>query len=149
MMVASLYNWLYTRLSLNRTRNTHRNHVMSETVAVLGASPKPERYSNKAIRMLREYGHTVLPVNPAQQEIEGIRVLPNVDALPQGQVDTVTMYLSPQHSANLLPGLLRLQPKRVIFNPGAENPALERGLEKAGITVEEACTLVLLRTGQY
>ncbi len=122
---------------------------MSETVAVLGASPKTERYSNKAIRLLREYGHTVLPVNPAQQEIEGLRVVASVDALPHGSVDTVTMYVSPQHSASLLPGLLRLKPKRVIFNPGAENPALERELEKAGITVEEACTLVMLRTNQY
>lgn len=122
---------------------------MSETVAVLGASPKTERYSNKAIRLLREYGHTVLPVNPAQQEIEGLRVAASVDALPHGSVDTVTMYVSPQHSASLLPGLLRLKPKRVIFNPGAENPALERELEKAGITVEEACTLVMLRTNQY
>lgn len=122
---------------------------MSETVAVLGASPKTERYSNKAIRMLREYGHTVLPVNPAQQEIEGLRVIASVDALPHGSVDTVTMYVSPQHSDSLLPGLLRLKPKRVIFNPGAENPALERELEKAGITVEDACTLVMLRTNQY
>lgn len=122
---------------------------MREIVAVLGASPKTERYSNKAIRMLREYGHTVLPINPAQQEIEGLRVIASVDALPHGTVDTVTMYVSPQHSTPLLPGLLRLKPKRVIFNPGAENPMLEHELEKAGIKVEEACTLVMLRTGQY
>lgn len=122
---------------------------MSETVAVLGASPKPERYSNKAIRMLREYGHAVLPVNPAQKEIEGLRVIASVEGLAEGTVDTVTMYVSPQHSDPLLPGLLRLKPKRVIFNPGAENPRLEQALEQAGIKVEEACTLVLLRTGQY
>lgn len=121
---------------------------MTETVAVLGASPKPERYSNKAIRLLREYGHTVIPVNPAQKEIEGLAVAANVDALPR-TVDTVTMYVSPAHSDPLLPGLLALKPRRVIFNPGAENPALERELEKAGIAVEEACTLVLLRTQQF
>lgn len=127
----------------------NRKPVMTETVAVLGASPKPERYSNKAIRLLRDYGHTVLPVNPAQQEIEGLRVIASVDGLTPGQVDTVTMYVSPSHSDALLPGLLRLKPKRVIFNPGAENLRLEQELEKAGIQVEEACTLVLLRTGQY
>lgn len=121
---------------------------MSETVAVLGASPKAERYSNKAIRMLQEYGHTVIPVNPAQKEIEGLSVVANVDALPRN-VDTVTMYVSPAHSDPLLPGLLALKPRRVIFNPGAENPKLERELEKAGIAVEEACTLVLLRTKQF
>jgi len=122
---------------------------MSETVAVLGASPKPQRYSNQAIHLLRSYGHTVLPVNPAHTEIEGLRVVAHVDDLPHGRVDTVTVYVSPQHSDPLLPGLLRLRPRRVIFNPGAENPVLERELEKAGIKVEEACTLVLLRTGQY
>jgi uncharacterized protein len=120
---------------------------MSEIVAVLGASPKRERYSNQAVRLLREYGHTVLPVNPAQAEIEGLPVVASLDALPD--VDTVTVYVSPAHSAALLPGLLKLAPKRVIFNPGAENPALEQALKKAGITVEEACTLVLLRTQQF
>jgi predicted CoA-binding protein len=123
--------------------------AMTETIAVLGASRKPERYSNQAIRLLRQYGHTVLPVNPAQTEIEGLRVSASVDNLTPGTVDTVTLYVSPAHSDPLLPGLLRLQPKRVIFNPGAENPRLEQALEKAGIRVEEACTLVLLRTGQY
>ncbi len=121
---------------------------MSETVAVLGASPKPERYSNKAIRLLREHGHRVLPVNPAQQEIEGLPVTARVQDLPPG-VDTVTMYVSPAHSDPLLPALLALKPRRVIFNPGAENPVLEKELQKAGIAVEEACTLVLLRTGQF
>lgn len=121
---------------------------MPEIVAVLGASPKPDRYSNKAIRLLREYGHTVIPVNPAQTHIEGLLAVATVDALP-GPVDTVTMYVSPAHSGPLLPGLLALHPRRVIFNPGSENPALENALENAGIVVEEACTLVLLRTGQF
>lgn len=121
---------------------------MSETVAVLGASAKPMRYSNKAIRMLREYGHRVIPVNPAQSEIEGLPVSRHLADI-QVPVDTVTMYVSPQHSDALLPELLALKPKRVIFNPGAENASLEAGLAAAGIAVEEACTLVLLRTQQF
>lgn len=121
---------------------------MSETVVVLGASPKPLRYSNKAIRMLRDYGHRVIPVNPAQDEIEGFPVSRHVSDIREA-VDTVTMYVSPAHSDGLLPELLALKPGRVIFNPGAENPALEAGLTAAGITVEEACTLVLLRTNQF
>lgn len=121
---------------------------MSETVAVVGASPKPERYSNRAIRLLREHGHAVLPVNPAQAEIEGLPVTRRIEALPRG-IDTVTMYVGPAHSGALLPALVALKPRRVIFNPGAENPALEDGLRAAGIDVEEACTLVLLRTGQF
>lgn len=121
---------------------------MSETVAVIGASPKPVRYSNQAVRLLRDYGHRVLPVNPAQDTIEGLPVFRNVEALPR-PVDTVTMYVSPEHSQPLLPALLALQPRRVIFNPGAENPALEDALRQAGIVIEEACTLVLLRTRQF
>lgn len=120
---------------------------MSETVAVLGASPKPERYSNKAIRLLREHGHQVIPVNPAQQEIEGLPVTANVADLKN--VDTVSMYVGPQHSDAFLPDLLALKPRRVIFNPGSENPKLEKALSDAGIEVEEACTLVLLRTNQF
>jgi predicted CoA-binding protein len=121
---------------------------MTETVAVLGASPKPERYSNRAIRMLGEYGHRVIPVNPAQATIEGLPVSAHVEDIRE-PVDTVTVYVSPAHSDPLLPGLLALKPKRVIFNPGAENPKLEQTLEQAGIEVIEACTLVMLRTRQF
>lgn len=121
---------------------------MTETVAVLGASPKPERYSNQAIRLLRQYGHAVIPVNPAQASIEGLPVAARLEAIV-APVDTVTVYVSPAHSDSLLPGLLSLKPGRVIFNPGAENPRLEQALENAGIAVIEACTLVMLRTRQF
>lgn len=121
---------------------------MSETVAVLGASPKPERYSNRAIHMLREYGHTVIPVNPIQREIAGLPVAASLQAITQA-VDTVTVYVSPAHLEPLLEGLLALKPKRVIFNPGAEHPRIAAQLENAGIATEEACTLVLLRSRQF
>lgn len=121
---------------------------MTETVAVLGASPKPERYSNQAIRLLRQYGHAVIPVNPAQREIAGLPVAPALGAIKQA-VDTVTVYVSPAHLEPLVDGLLALRPKRVIFNPGAEHPSVAARLAQAGIATEEACTLVLLRTGQF
>lgn len=120
---------------------------MSETVAVIGASTNPDRYSNQAIRLLKEKGHTVIPVHPAQEEIEGLPVIASVDALKN--IDTVTLYVGPKHSADLLPGLIALKPRRVIFNPGTESDFLEKGLSEAGIDFEEACTLVLLRTGQF
>lgn len=120
---------------------------MSETVAVVGASPNPERYSNQAIRLLHQHGHRVIPVNPAQSEIEGLKVAASLNDIEH--VDTVTMYVGPKHSGAFLPGLLALKPRRVIFNPGAENDELEQALSDAGIEVEEACTLVLLRTGQF
>jgi len=118
-------------------------------VAVLGASPNPERYSNQAVRLLAEYGHEVIPVNPAQSEIEGLAVVKSLEELDAGDIDTVTMYVGARHSDPLYDHLAALRPRRVIFNPGAENPELATALESAGIQVEEACTLVLLRTGTF
>jgi predicted CoA-binding protein len=119
-----------------------------QTVAVLGASPKPERYSNKALRLLQEHGHRVIPVHPAIEEIEGLAVVESVDQIDV-PIDTLTVYLSPAHSKPLESSILNLKPSRVIFNPGTENPELEKALEAKGIAVEEACTLVLLNTGQF
>lgn len=118
-------------------------------VAVLGASPKEDRYSNKAIRLLREHGHDVVPVHPTYETIENLAVVPDVKSLANGSVDTVTVYLSARNTEGMGPDLIRLRPRRVIFNPGAENAALAEELRRAGIGVEEACTLVLLNTGQF
>ncbi len=122
---------------------------MSEKItAVLGASIKPERYSNKALRMLREHGHTVIPIHPAHTEIEGLKGVSAVEELPHG-IDTITVYLSPETSEKMAAAIISKAPRRVIFNPGAESPLLEAALHQAGILVERACTLVLLQTGQY
>ncbi len=119
-----------------------------QTVVVLGASPKPERYSNKAVRLLLEHGHRVIPVHPAITEIEHLPVVRALEHI-EGSVDTLTVYLSPERSASLQADILNLKPERVIFNPGTENPELKQALERDGIAVEEACTLVLLNTGQF
>ena len=119
-----------------------------QTVVVLGASPKPERYSNKAVRLLKEHGHRVIPVHPAITEIEQLPVIPALEHI-DGPIDTLTVYLSPALSTPLEADLLKLKPERVIFNPGTENPGLKQALEREGIAVEEACTLVLLNTGQF
>ncbi len=119
-----------------------------ERVMVIGASDNPERYSHKALLMLREQGHEVAPVHPKLASIEGIPVLPDISAA-EGRIDTVTMYVGPQISSGLADKLAALKPGRVIFNPGAENPGLADRLRAAGIACEEACTLVLLRTGQF
>ena len=119
-----------------------------ETVVVLGASPKPERYSNKAVRLLLEHGHRVVPVHPTIAEIEGLEVKKSLDDI-EDQIDTITVYLSPAISTPLASQMLTLNPKRVIFNPGTENPELRERLTEHGIEVEEACTLVLLNTGQF
>jgi len=118
-------------------------------VAVLGASRKPERYANMAIRLLMEHGHEVLPVTPAHRRVEGLPAHATLADLEPGSVDTVTVYMNPERSTLQKEVLLALHPRRVIFNPGAENKPLQRSLNEAGIDVEEACTLVLLRTGAF
>ena len=121
---------------------------MAERVAVLGASHKPERYSNQAVRMLKEYGHEVVPVTPGRAVIEDLHVVPDLGGI-EGAIDTLTLYVGPERSAQLQDSILALRPGRVILNPGTESPALEQALTEAGIPWQHACTLVLLRTGQF
>jgi predicted CoA-binding protein len=117
-------------------------------VAVLGASPNPDRYSNKAVRQLLSHGHEVVPVNPGHKTVEGLPAVPTLAAVT-GAVDTVTVYVSPSHLTPLIPALVALKPRRVIANPGAESAELEMALERSGIAYIEACTLVMLATGQF
>lgn len=126
---------------------TGRN-MNKQRVVVLGASHKPERYSNQAIRLLREHGHEIIPVHPKLQEAEGILVVNSLDVI-DGGVDTLAMYIGAERSSQIADAILKLNPGRVIFNPGSENPELETRLNEAGIPFELACTLVLLRTGQF
>ena len=122
--------------------------MKSETVAILGASPKPERYAYKAFEMLREYGHRPLPINPAFEEILGEKCYPRISDAP-GPIDTVTMYLGEARSNPLIDDIIAAKPRRIIMNPGAENSALAQQAEDAGIEVVEGCTLVMLQTGQF
>ncbi|WP_395743733.1 CoA-binding protein [Prosthecobacter sp.] len=122
--------------------------MKQERVVIVGASDKPERYSHRALLLLRKHGHEVVPVHPRLAEIEGIPVVSDLSAI-SGAVDTVTMYVGAAISDGLRDKLLGLKPRRVIFNPGAENALLAVDLEKAGIACADACTLVLLNTGQF
>ena len=119
-----------------------------QTVAVLGASANPDRYSNMAVRRLRESGHRVIPVNPALEQIEGLPVAKSLSGIAE-LVDTLTLYVGPQRLAPLTDEILSLAPKRVIFNPGTESADLAATLDRAGIPHLAACTLVLLQTGQF
>ncbi len=118
-------------------------------VAVLGASPKPDRYSNQAVRLLIEHGHEPVPVNPGYDEIEGLPTVRALGELTPGSIDTLTLYVGPDRSAALADDIVQLKPRRVIFNPGAENRTLAEQLREHDLKTVEACTLVMLRTGQF
>ena len=117
-------------------------------VVVLGASAKPERDAHLAQRMLMEHGHQVVLVSRRAETILGISTLQSLREVTP-PVDVITVYVGAAQSSGLLDDMLALKPRRVIFNPGAENVLLEAELQKAGIEVWRACTLVLLRTNQF
>jgi len=117
-------------------------------VAVLGASPNPQRYSNQAIRLLKSKGYRVSPVNPAFAEIEGLATYHSLRFIEES-VDTLTLYVSPKHIEPMIEDIVRLRPARVIFNPGTESRALARHLAGASIPHFDACTLVMLRTNIF
>ena len=119
-----------------------------ENVVVVGASKNEERYSHKAMKMLAEYGHNPIPVAPVVDTILERAVFGSPAAV-DASVDTVTMYIGPARQTAMLDEIIGLKPRRVIFNPGTENPDEYHRFENADIEVLEACTLVLLRTKQF
>lgn len=121
--------------------------LMTGSTLVLGASEKPTRYSNLAVRRLREHGVPVVAIGRRAGRIGDVEIQTDI---PDGvAIDTVTLYLSEQNQQPWTEALIRLQPRRVIFNPGTANPALAKALAREGVEVEEACTLVMLATGQH
>lgn len=114
---------------------------------VIGASDNPERYSYKAIKMLMNHEHEVVAVSNKKAEVLGLPII-NTSEI-QENIDTITIYVGPANQKYYEEYILKTKPRRVIFNPGTENEEMEEILTKNGIEVEEACTLVLLSTGQY
>jgi predicted CoA-binding protein len=121
---------------------------MKKTV-IIGATDNPSRYAYVAAQQLLENGVEFVPVGIRKgvvfgKEILDLRLLPNID-----NVDTVTLYINPSRQREWYDYILKLKPRRVIFNPGTENSEFEQTLEDNGVEALEACTLVMLRTGQY
>jgi len=121
---------------------------MTEIVAIIGATDKPDRYANKAMHALRKHGHEVVLVNPFKQEVEGQECLDSVTDY-DGKVDTVTVYVNSKRFQDHIDDVIKVHPKRVIMNPGTEDDEHQQVLEDVGITVVRACTLVLLSTNQF
>ena len=121
---------------------------MKETVVILGASSKPDRYSYKAMLLLQEHGHTPIPVHPREKRILERQVFTDLSELDV-PVDTVTVYVRPELLRKQLDDLVNLHPQRVIMNPGTEDHSVAEELQNRGIGVVQACTLVMLNTGQF
>ena len=121
-----------------------QNHL----TVVLGASDNPQRYSNRAIRLLMEYGHNVIPVHPRLENIEGLAVKHQLKHIVM-PVDTLSLYIGCERSCQMIDDIISLKPVRVIFNPGSECEALELALYNQGITFVHDCTLVMLEQGRF
>lgn len=115
-------------------------------VLVIGASPKHDRYSYLAVQSLTRHGHEVIALGsrPSNEEFEIISGKPELE-----EIDTVTLYLNPRRQEEYYNYVVGLKPRRVIFNPGTENPEFESLLKQNGILPDQACTLVLLSTEQF
>jgi predicted CoA-binding protein len=121
--------------------------MKNKKTLILGASANPARYSYMAMSRLTGHNHSVVAIGQKEGEVEGVKI--QTKQVPFTQVDTVTLYLNPQRQREYYNYIISLQPKRVIFNPGTENPELYQLLRANSIKVEIACTLVMLATNQY
>lgn len=120
---------------------------MKRTI-ILGASSNPERYAYKATVKLAQHGHEVFPVGLKEGNIEGHEILVNTPIV--SDIDTVSLYVGPKNQPAYYDYILnKIHPKRIVFNPGTENPEFEKMAQDKGIATEVACTLVLLSLGNY
>lgn len=121
--------------------------MTTKKTLVLGASENPARYSNMAVKMLVSKKHPVIAIGKKEGNISGVEIGTAKKSF-EG-VDTITLYLNPVHQKEYYDYIFSLHPQRIIFNPGAENDELAELAAQKGIAVKEACTLVLLSTGQF
>jgi len=119
---------------------------MKKTV-ILGASDNPARYSFLALNRLKNHGHPIVAIGRKEAVVAGVPI--HSEIMEEKDVDTVTLYLNPAHQKMYYNYILSLHPKRIIFNPGTENDELAELAASKGIKTMEACTLVMLATGQY
>lgn len=114
---------------------------------VAGGSTNPDRYSFQAIHSLKKHGHEVVSLGNMEGLVEGVEIKKGL--IPYTDIHTITMYLNANNQKQYYDYFLSLNPKRIIFNPGAENPELEHLASNKGIIVEEGCTLVMLSIGVF
>jgi len=122
---------------------------MNKPTVVLGANTNPEKYAYKAVEFLQSINQPIFPVGIRPGEVKGLDIEQDFSHLEDKEIHTVTLYVNPTNQTHWYQSILNLNPKRVIFNPGTENPEFEEMLEEKGIETVEACTLVMVRTGQF
>lgn len=122
---------------------------LSKKTLIVGATPNPSRYAYLAAKMFSERGLEFIPIGIKKGQVFGKEIL-DLRAKPDlKNIDTITLYIGPDHQEEWMDYLLSLEPKRIIFNPGSENPEFFRKAQNAGIEVLPACNLVMLSTGQF
>ena len=121
--------------------------MANKKTLVIGASQNPDRYSYLAMNRLKQKGHDVVAIGTREATVNGINI--EKEKKQFDNIDTVTLYLNPQRQQEYQDYILSLHPKRIIFNPGTENDELWQKAKDAGIQPIEACTLVMLSTGQF
>lgn len=120
---------------------------MKKKTLILGATDNTSRYANMAANRLVAYGHPIVNVGIKSGQAAGVEI--EKAGTIYKDIDTITLYLGPQNQDQYYDYILESKPKRIIFNPGTENPVLEELAQQNGIETLEACTLVMLSTGQY
>jgi len=120
---------------------------MGKKTMIIGASENKSRYAQQAVKLLLDYSHEVVAIGKTEGEIYGVKI--HAEHLEVDDIDTISLYINPKIQKLYYDYILEVKPNRVIFNPGAENHELYMLLKKNEIEVENACTLVLLRTHQF
>lgn len=116
---------------------------------IVGATTNKGRYAYLAAEMLNDYEHDIVPIGIKKGEVFGEEILDIKEKPVIKDIDTITLYIGPQHQPEWYDYLISLKPKRIIFNPGTENREFEKKAEEYGIETLQACTLVMLRSNQY
>lgn len=114
---------------------------------IIGATPNADRYAYRAAQLLKAKGHAIVNIGIKQGEVAGVQIEKPSEI--KEDIDTITLYIGPALQPGYYDYILDTKPKRVIFNPGTENREFEKTLDLHGIEPIEACTLVMLATGQY
>ena len=116
---------------------------------IVGATPNTSRYAYMAAERLTDHEHEIIPIGIKQGKVFGKSILPIREFPELPEINTITLYIGPRHQAEYIDYLLQLKPKRIIFNPGTENPDFMDKAAKQGIEVVEGCTLVMLQSSMF